>query len=891
MTRSLAALPALALLLWSVPAQAQLAPLPHEEGAVGLGLALRRLPTAASVLYVTAHPDDENNGVLVQLARGRGYETALLTVTRGDGGQNEIGPELFQALGILRTEELAGIHRYDGVTQYFTRAYEFGYSFSVEETFEKWGREEILGDVVKVIRTVRPDVILTLPLEGAGGGQHHQAAARLAVEAFRAAADPARFPEQVAAGLPAWQVRKIYRGGVGGGNEIPKDLPIVTVDTSAYDPLLGQSAFQFGILARANHKCQGMTQMRAPPGTGAARLALVDSEPKVTGPETDILDGLDTSVAGLARFAGASREAIAPGLRAIADAARQAQEAYDARVPEKTTSALRAGLTAVRALVAGPVAGLDGAARYELAQRLAGKERQFEQALALAHGLTLEASAADGDVVRGQSFAVRVRAFNQGAEPVRLDEVALAAPPGWTVTRQGTAPAALAARSGAELAFTVTVAPDARYSQPYWRRDPKVDRYAIDIPAHHTLPWSPPDLMAGMRYVSGDVQAGLSAPAWWRYEGPWVGGEKQKVVNVVPVLSVAVTPDIAVVPVGAATRREFRVQVRHLGQTPTDAVARLTVPAGWTVEPRQAPLRFRFEGEESAARFFVTAPASVRAGTFGVGAEVDQGGTTYREGYQVIAYDHIQERHLFHPATAQIQAIPVTTTPGVSIGYVEGAGDEVAEAIEQLGLKVTPLGPDDLAWGDLSRFSTIVTGIRAYQTRPDLRANNHRLLDYARAGGHVVVQYNKFEFNGQGNVFPGVDFGRPTGPIVSPYAPYPAAVTANRITEENAPVKVLQPQHPVLRGPNAIGPSDFEGWVQERGLYFLEARDPQYVELLAATDPFEKNAGEKKGMLVDAPLGRGSWTYVGLGLWRQLPAGTPGAYRLLANLLSRPRAR
>jgi LmbE family N-acetylglucosaminyl deacetylase len=483
-------------------------------------------------MYVTAHPDDENNGVLVHLGRGRGYETTLLTVTRGDGGQNEIGPELFQALGILRTEELAGIHRYDGATQYFTRAYEFGYSFSVEETFEKWGREEILADVVKVIRTVRPDVLLTLPLEGAGGGQHHQAAARLAVEAFRAAADPARFPEQVAAGLPAWQARKVYRGGVGGGNEIPRDLPVVTVNTSTYDPLLGQSAHQFGILARAMHKCQGMTQMRAPPGTGAGSFVLVDSEPKVAGPEKDVLDGVDTSVAGLARFAGGGAAALAPGLQAIAEAARQAQDAYDARVPEKTTAALRAGLAAVRALLAGPVAVLDPAARYELRQRLALKERQFQSALALAHGLTLEASATDGDVVRGQTFTVRARAFNQGTEPVRVEEIALAAPAGWTVARQGDLPAGLAPRSGAEVAFRVTAAPDARYSQPYWRRDPKVDRYAIEIPAHHTLPWSPPDLVASVRYASGDVAAGLSAPARWRYAGPWGGGGEEKGVNV-----------------------------------------------------------------------------------------------------------------------------------------------------------------------------------------------------------------------------------------------------------------------------------------------------------------------------------------------------------------------
>jgi hypothetical protein len=369
-----------------------------------------------------------------------------------------------------------------------------------------------------------------------------------------------------------------------------------------------------------------------------------------------------------------------------------------------------------------------------------------------------------------------------------------------------------------------------------------------------------------------------------------VGGEKQKVVNVVPHLWVGVAPDIAVVPLGAATRREFRVRVRNAGTVAADAVAHLAVPEGWTSEPATVPLHLRFEGEEVTARFTVTAPETVAEGAFEVAAVVESAGQVFRDGVQVIAYDHIQERHLLGPATARVRAIPVRTSSEAKIGFIEGAGDEVAEAIEQLGLPVTPIGPDDLAWGDLSRFSVIVTGIRAYQTRADLRANNHRLLEFARDGGHVVVQYNKFEFNRlappQGAAFSGA----PGADQVSPFAPYPAVVGSRRVTLEDAPVRVLAPEHPVLTTPNAIGPADFAGWVQERGLYFLEARDPQYVELLAAADPFPKNAGEKKGMLTTAAVGKGSWTYVGLGLWRQLPAGTPGAYRLLANLVSRPRA-
>jgi len=890
----------LAVLFAAAPVAAQLRPVPQDEGTNGLALALRHLPTSGSILYVTAHPDDENNGVLVQLNRGRGLDTALLTLTRGDGGQNEIGPELFQALGILRTEELAAIHRYDRAVQYFTRAYEFGYSFSVEETFEKWGREETLRDVVRVVRMTRPDVILTLPLEAPLGGQHHQAAARLAVEAFRAAADPARFPEQIAEGLRPWQARKVYQGGVGGGTELDKDPRAVGVDTSGFDPLLGMSSYQFGMLARSNHKCQGSGQLRALPGTGRAVFVLVDAEPKPGGPEDDVLAGVETSLSAVARFARGQEDkapSLAESLRNIEDQAKQAQEAYSTHAADRMRMALRAGLAGLRKTREQLASsGLDDAARYEITARLRRKEADFERALTLAHRLTAESTSDDGDVVPGQSFTVHTRIWNQGMEAVALQDVALRVPPGWTAARQADPPAMLEPGKAADVAFKVTVASNARYSQPYWHRNPKVDRYEVDNPADFPLPWSPPDVVSVVRYgsptgpgVNSVLPVTLEQPAFFRYEGRWVGGEKQKVVNVVPSLSVSLTPDVAVMPVAGGARREFRVTVANAAKGSGEAVVRLDVPAGWKVEPAQAAASLRFEGDEATARFFVTAPAALAAGQYAVRAVATRGGQEYRDGVQVIAYDHIQERHLLRPADTLVQAIDVKVAPGVSIGYVLGAGDEVPPAIQQLGLTPTLLSADDLAYGDLSRFSTIVTGIRAYQTRKDLRANNQRLLDYARAGGHVVVQYNKFEFNRLSDA-PAEGFsGGGSAKDLSPFAPYPASVTYERVTLEDAPMNVLAPDHPYFNAPNRIGKADFDGWVQERGLYFLGAKDPHYLELLSSADPFPKNQGEKKGILVDAPVGKGTWTYVGLGLWRQLPAGTPGAYRILANILSRPR--
>jgi len=896
--RSLAA--ALVFLL-ALPASAQITPLPFDEGATGLGLALRHLPVSGRVLYITAHPDDENNGVLVMLNRGRGLETALQTVTRGDGGQNEIGPELFQAIGILRTEELAALHRYDGARQFFSSAYEFGYSFSVEETFQKWGREEILRDVVRAVRIFRPDVILTLPLVASGGGQHHQASAQLGREAFRAAADPARFPEQLQEGLLPWQAHKIYQGGTGGGAVDGNPVgTAVVVSTSDFDPLLGASHFQFGMLSRTMHKCQGAGQLGAFPADGKANYLLVDSEPKVTGAETDILQGVDTTLAGVVRFAR-GQEAAAPflagDLQGIAAAAQQAQAAYDPKALGKTLAPLATGLKATRGLLEKVQAStLSGPVKYELAHRLRVKEQDFVKALQLAQGLVFRATVDDGDAVRGQTVNVTARVFNLGAEPVKVDDVVLRAPEGWTVTRTAGDAGTLAYNQKLELKFSVTVGAKARYAQPYWKKNPKADRWDYDVPgdAKALLPWSAPDLVGELKFTAAGAGASASLPVYHRYEGRWVGGEKQKVLNVVPAVAVALEPEIAVVPLSAAKpRREFRVTVLNNAKAASSAVVRLDTPAGWAVEPKEAKVELRFEGEEIGARFFVTPPAALKPGEFEVRAVVTRDGEDFRDGYQTIAYDHIQERHLFHPAVSFVKAVDVRVEPGMYVGYVRGAGDEVPPALEQLGFKIDYLTPDDLAYADLSKYTTIVTGIRAYQTRKDLKASNNRLLKYAEDGGNLVIQYNKFEFNqlaapsfGEG----GFPFGRPRDSD-SPFAPYPAAVSTNRITVEETPLKVLVPGHALLTKPNAIGAADWDGWVQERGLYFLTAKDARYVDLLAATDPWPNNAGEKKGMLTTASVGKGTWTYVGLGLWRQLPAGTTGAYRLMANILSRPRGR
>jgi LmbE family N-acetylglucosaminyl deacetylase len=864
---------------------AQLEPIPEERGAVGLALELRKLASGAALLHTTAHPDDEDNGLLVLMSRGRGITTSLLTTTRGDGGQNEIGPELFEAIGILRTEELMAAHRVDGVRQYFTRAYEFGYSFSVEETLEKWGKEEILGDIVRLIRTVRPDVVLSLPPTGEGGGQHHQTSAILTREAFRAAADASRFPEQIAAGLRPWQPLKLYsrfRVGPGRSGEEEKpaeDVHWVRLDTGVYDPILGRTYHQMGIEARSSHKCQGMVQLRALPGPHDSTWKLEDAVIDVASDETDLFDGVATGLDRLRDFTTSAP--VHEGLDALASDVAEAFDAFDARAPSKTLPSLRRGLERVRSLRA-RIASSDfpDSEKYELEHRLEPKERSFARAIALAHGIDVVATSDRGEVTRGSRFRATVQVTNPGPEPVEVESVELRAPAGFRISPVEeekapfpAIPASLASGALLRARYDVDVAPDAAYDRPYWTRtDASVDRFTLLEPELFGLPWRPPSVTSAVTIRSGEVSVTLVETVQHRYEGRWVGGEKQKQVSVLPLVSVTLAPDVVVFPRGADDkRRPVSVTARYKGTAPARGSLTLEAPAGWDVAPPEAELSFARENEAVTVRFQLTPPEGVATGAYHVKAVARLGGEEFREGVQTIAYDHIQTRYLFHPAEARVEALDIEVAP-VHVGYVEGVGDEIPIAIRQLGAELTFLDSEELAEGDLSRFDVIVTGVRAYLNRPDLRAYNHRLLDYVAGGGTLLVQYNKFEFND------------------AQWGPYPKKVSNNRVTVEEAPIRILAPEHPLFHSPNRITESDWDGWVQERGLYFLEEEgDPRYRDLLASEDPWKYNEGVKKGMLVEAEHGKGRWIYVGLGLFRQLPAGVPSAYRLFANLLSLPR--
>ena len=873
--------------------QYRIPPVTDLNGAPALSLALRRLRTVGTLMQTTAHPDDENNGMLTLYARHEGVRVALVTATRGDGGQNEIGPELFDALGILRTEELLTAHRYDGAEQYFTRAVDFGYSFSPEETFDKWGRQEILGDYVRHIRAIRPEVLVSMSPEGTGGGQHHQASAMLTTEAYRAAADPTQFPEQIREGLRPWQVQKFYRpvgfggrGGRGGPGQrgggrgpgqppppAPADGPTAALDLAVYEPLLGCTISEVGGIASGMHMCQGRVPMVPPPNAAVARYRLVESLiDKPPAPETSLFEGLDVSLPSLARYAGTRPpDALVSGLATTASRVDAAIKALDARGPVATVSDLVAALTAVRGILGQTGSlGLSDDARYEIEPRLRLKERQIEDAIAIAQALRVDALANDGLIIAGQPLAVSVVVANRGGGDVPVTGVTLAGFDSGGNCPRGAASAAGSYTCSVEVKTPAT----ARLTNVYWQRPEDAGRSTFDADAPFGLPFRPTPFTARVDLEIGGAKISRQIPIQFRYEGAGLVGEKRMELKVVPAFAVSVSPRIAVVPAkGGTVPRELRVTVINGNKGPASATVRLKTPAGWRVTPSTASISFNREDESTTTRFTIAPVGAPKSGESEITAEVtatDLSGTTrsFDTGYQTVEYPHINRRHKLIPATARVKVIDVAIAPGLSVGYIMGVGDQVPPALQQLGARVTLIDSDEMAWGDLSKYHTIVTGVRAYEQRADLRANNHRLLKYVENGGTVIVQYNRTEFN------------------QAQYGPYKAVVTSERITDEHAPVKVLAPSHLAFTYPNRIDAHDWDDWVQERGTYFLAEMDPKYVDLVEMEDPFPYNRGVKRGALVDAPYGKGRWMYVGLVLWRQLPSGTDGAYRLFANLIS-----
>ncbi len=787
---------------------------------------------------IAAHPDDENTALLAYLARGRKVRTGYLSLTRGEGGQNLIGPEQGDELGIIRTQELLAARRIDGAEQFFTRAIDFGFTKTPQECFEKWGRDKILADVVWVIRRFRPDVIILrfsgTPRDGHG---QHQASAILGREAFSAAADAKRFPEQLQWVQP-WQAKRLMWNPAAFTKEQREEaekMPNhITVDSGEYDPVLGHSYAEIAGMSRSMHRSQGM-------GAAERKGSVKDFLVTQSGPTAahDIFDGIDLSWNRLA------------GGAPVGQIATEAARTFDPENPAKTVPFLLK-MEKQMALLHDPL--------------VTRKQHDLSDAIALCSGLWLDAASDKFAVTPGGSLKFDATALNRDHMAVRVKSIEI----------EGVSPSSTKDKFSGVLpfnepqvyAFTTTIGAHQPLTQPYWLVEPKQgDTYTIPNQLDVGLPENPPLFEAHfhVRIESGDVE--IVRPVAYRYIER-AQGELTRPLVVEPPVALQWSQSTSLFPNRAAKNIDLQVKASI-----AKAAGKLKIqaPLGWRISSESGDFNLTTPGEQSEVSFELTPPASDAQSVLSASAQ--DGDQTVTTSMETISYPHIPVQVLFPPATAKLVRSDVRLL-AKSIGYVVGAGDEIPQALQQLGAEVTLLGADDLAGGNLSRFDAIVTGVRAYNVRADLRANQGRLLDYVKNGGTLVVQYNVAE---GGNPFGG------DTTLLDNIGPYPITTGRERVTVEDAPVQFLIPASPLLHQPNEITARDFEGWIQERGLYFASKWDEHYQPLFETHDPMEK---PQTGSTLYTRYGKGAYVFTAFSWFRELPAGVPGAFRIFANLLS-----
>ena len=793
---------------------------------------LRSFGTVATVLHIAAHPDDENTQLITYFARQRGYRTAYLSLTRGDGGQNEIGPEFGEKLGLARTQELLAARRLDGGRQFFTRAIDFGYSKTPEETLRFWDRDQVLGDVVRVIRQFRPDVIVNRfsISQGSGGHGHHTTSGILGFEAFKLAGDSKAYPEQLAEGLTPWQPRRVlWNGGGGGRGGGAATGPAVRVDIGGTDPVTGEGLGAIAARSRGMHITQGFGNFggRGGGGPNEQTFTLLGGDPA----EKDIMDGIDLTWAR-----------IPNGGAEIGQATEKVITTFSTNDPAASVSALLAIRTKLAALPSDPVVN--------------DKRQQLDRIIQACLGLSVETVTPVAEVVPGETVKFRHSAIVRSRIPVRLLEVRV---PNLGGSKPGTELKSGQPTSGE---VTLTIPKDTPLTQPYWlREEPAAGVFRVADPKLIGQPENPPPFpveyvfeVGGQRLVVTDEPLAATE-----------AGKPGRRLAIISPVSLRFSSSVALFTPGAKKTVQVEITAARSGAA---GALRIESPTGWTVSPASQPFQLAKAGEKMRLAFAVTAPALPGSGNFLAIAEI--GGARFSNQRVEIRYDHIPVQLLQPAARLRVAAFDFAIR-GKSVGYLPGAGDDTAESLAQLGYTVTTLSGADLTTEKLRGLDAVVIGVRAFNERTDLATNLAGLFAFVENGGTVVAQYN-----------------RPNGLKTPQLGPYRLSIAGNapqlRITDETSPVSFLAPEHAALTTPNRLGPADFTGWVQERGAYFPSSWDSEhYTTVLGMNDPGE--APLQSGVLI-APHGKGYYVYTGVAFFRQLPAGVPGAYRLFANLVS-----
>ncbi len=820
-------------------------------GLVALDQQLRFLGHHKRVLMIGAHPDDEDTELLTVLARGMGAEVAYLALTRGEGGQNLIGPELGDALGVLRTEELLAARELDGARQYFTRAFDFGYSKGLPDTWRWWPADSVLKDVVRVVRRFQPQVIVAVfsgtPRDGHG---QHQASGWAARQAFDAAGDPGRFPELAQEeGLHPWTPLKLFQSA-----RFDAGSATLVLDGGVLDRVVGQSFLQIAMRGRSLHRSQDMGSLQRM-GPSEVRLARVAD--RTGSPAHGLFAGLDTTLGALAPEGSrpAARRALARLGRELADLRPWSA----GRLPALAAEARR---------LLGPGDAPGSAGRADLLRRL-------DDAQWTASGLMCDAVTGSDRLVPGRPVATVLSCWNPGATArtvrgsLRLLDREVGA----------LGPLTLAPGRLTVDTLTTVVPEDAPPTDPYFLRLGKQANVALyqwppGLGSLAGAPFEPAPLRAHFRLEEG---GGTEREVVYRFVDQAIG-EIRRPLAVVPALTVSLAPGAVLWPMTDASARTFGVTVRSQIPDSVTATVRLEGPPGWNLGGTRQ-VRLAGARAEEVLRFPVSPPAGIVPGRVTLSAVAEDGaGRRFRQSATVVDYPHVRPRQLVQAADAEVVVAPVALPGGGAMGYVRGAADQIPEALEALGVPVTLLGPDSLARGALDRFAVLVIGPRAYETDPVLPDQTARLHAFARAGGTVIVQYQQQAF------FRGGFVPAPLSLLAASAAgEAPFRVTAPRVAEEDVPVRVLVPDAPVFHVPNRIGPADWDGWVQERGLYFARTWDEAWQPLVEMAD-----AGEppQRGGLLVTRAGRGWYVYTGLSFFRQLPAAVPGPTRLFLNLLA-----
>lgn len=882
-----------------------------DRGAPALWQSLLKLHTRASLIMVTAHPDDEDGGMLTYESRGQGVRAALLTLNRGEGGANVMSSDYFDALGLVRTEELLAADRYYGVRQFFTRMCDYGFSKTKEEALQKWGHDQTLSDVVRVIRMTRPLVVTSVFVGGRTDGHgNHQVAGQMAQEAFKAAGDPAMFPDQIKEGLRPWKPLKDYAlvpfspvtdKGIldyADGKYYPAEFrnytdgtvihgalsASVEIPEGEYDSLLGLTYAQIARVGLGHQKSQsGGTGL--PPAeaemTSYHRFASLVSVPEK---ESSFFDGVDISLVGIASLAqGGDSSFLNADLSQINALVDKAMSDFSAQHPEAIASTLAAGLKQTNALIE-KVASSDLAAdsKYDVTHELKVKQAQFENAIAESLGISILATLAPekeptGPFARflgnqptfqvaipGQEFWVKIHATNPTNLPVEVQSAVLESPSGegWSIDPATQMGGTLKGNQSADLRFTVHAAADAHFTRPYFTR-PTIEQayYDIEVPEDLSLPLAPYPLSARVRFAFDGVSFDQSqvVQSIQRVTGP---GTVLEPLTVAPAISVSITPQAGIVPLDAKSF-DVAVNVHSNVKGSARGTVKLDLPDGWKAP--QEEFSTSKDGDDQTLNFRVV-PAGLKEEPYAITAVAAYNGHDYKEGYHTVGYSGLRPYNLYRASTYRTTGVDVRVAPGLNVGYIVGAGDDVPASLDSLGINVHFLTAEDLANANLSRFNTIILGVRAYAVRDDLKIHNDRILDYVKNGGVVIVQYNTPEYDHN-------------------YGPYPYKMGPNpeEVTDETSQVDILAPSNPVFTWPNKITSKDFEGWVEERGSKFLESWDSRYLPLLETHDPGQ---APQKGGLVYANYGKGIYLYNAYAFYRQMPEGVAGAYRIFANMVS-----